>query len=114
MSTLVEQRVALETAITAVTGVTCYEQRPKAPKPGDAWLQVDSIDLLHGLVWSPLWRVFVHLPQQPRDADAWVDTHFQYLVDAIRGPGFATEGAQFALQTEVGEQYVLQITARSE
>jgi hypothetical protein len=111
---LAEQRVALVTAVDAVTGVACFEERPVSPKIGDAWVLLDEINLLHGLVWTGTWRVLVTLPPTPAKASEWLDTYFLDLVTAIRGPGFADTGGPITVLASGNDQYFVEITVRSE
>lgn len=110
-----DQRAALVTAIDAVTGVECYDERPKVPKPGDAWLALDALEPVMDLQWTGLWRVIVQLPSGPQAAATWVDTHFQSLVDAIRsGPGFADTGDVVPLVASGNDTNTLEITVRGD
>lgn len=111
---LTGDRAAIATALSTVTGVKGYEYRPTTPRPGDAWPTLPTLDLLDGLVWSAEWKVIVFLPQEERAASVWIDAHFLAIVAALRVPGFADKAEPGLMTTTGGDQYVLEITMRSE
>ena len=114
MSTIATDRAAIKAALDTVTGVTGYEYRPKAQKPGDAWPTLPTLDRQADIVWRPEWTVVVFLPQDEREASNWLDAHFDAIVTALQAGPIYPETAEPALMnTGAGDMYVLEITGRS-
>ncbi|GIF71906.1 hypothetical protein [Asanoa siamensis] len=108
--TMANDRETLKATLDGVDGVKGYAYRPRAVKPGDAWPILRSVELVDGLAWQPTWGAIVALSPDERTAAEWVDTHFEELVLALRGPGFP-DGAEMALMgTEGGPLFILDIT----
>lgn len=107
-------RRAITAALNAVRDVRGHEYRPTTPRPGDAWPTLPTLELHSGLMWQAEWTVIVFLPQDERGASKWIDDHFLEIVAALRGPGLPTTAEPGVMQTEGGDQYVLEITLRSE
>lgn len=112
--TLRGDRQAIATALSTVQGVRGYEYRPPTPRPGDAWPTLPSLELEHGLMWQATWTVIVFLPQEERAAAEWLDARFLEIAAALREPGLATAAQPAVMPTSGGDQYVLEITMRSE
>lgn len=111
---LVNDRAEIAAALSTVTDVNGYEYRPTTPRPGDAWPTLPTLERVGGLVWQATWTVIVFLPQDERAASAWIDDHFLAIVTALQVPGFADAAEPGVMQTSGGDQYVLEITMRSE
>lgn len=81
---LVGDRADIAAALSTATGVTGYTYRPTAPKTGDAWPLLSSLESAgHATVFTNNWRVYVYLPQDERSASEWLDGHVEGLVDAL-------------------------------
>jgi len=111
---LTGDRAEIAAALSTVDGVNGYEYRPTVPRPGDAWPTLPTLDLEEGLVWRATWTVNVFLPQEERAASVWIDAHFLAIVTALRVPGFADKAEPALMPAAGGDQYVLEITMRSE
>ena len=111
---IAEGRKAIATALSSVAGVKGYEYRPTTPRPGDAWPTLPTLELHSGLMWQAEWTVIVFLPQDERGASEWIDAHFEDVAAALRGPGLATTAQPALMATGAGDQYVLEITMKSE
>lgn len=111
---LADQRQLLADTLSTVTDVTGYVTRPTLLRTGDAWPILPSLDLEHGLIWRPTWRVLVVLPSDEAKAVEWVDTHFAAIVAALRGPAFPTTADLGAFRTEAGDVFLLDITLQTD
>ena len=108
------QRAAIAAALSTVTDVNGYEDRPTTPRPGDAWPLLSALDRADGLAFETTWRVLVFLPQAERGASDWIDGHHEQLVDGLEPVGFVDRIEPVALAAAGGDQYALQITMRGE
>lgn len=107
-------RNAIAAALSTVPGVRGYAYRPPAPREGDAYPTLPTLDLDRGLVWRPTWTVNVILPADERSASTWIDANFLAIVAALRsGNGFPESAEPALMQTPDGPLYVLEITLRS-
>jgi len=107
-------RAEIVTALNTVTGVKGYQNRPTAPRTGDAWPTLPTLNLQAGLVWRPTWTVHVVLPSDERAAAVWMDAHFLPIVTALRVPAFPESAGPAVLETSAGDLLILEITMRSE
>lgn len=112
--TLVDARQSLADALNTVDGVTGYRYRPRAIKPGDAWPILPSLELEQSQVWRPTFRVLVALSNDERTAAEWVDTHFEPIVLALRGPAWPESAELIVIETEAGDRVVLDISLKSD
>lgn len=111
---LTGDRQAIATALSSARGVRGHEYRPSTPRPGDAWPTLPTLTLVEGLMWQATWSIIVFLPQEERAASEWIDRHFLDIAAALKSPGLAVEAEPAVMQTSGGDQYVLEITMRSE
>lgn len=111
---LVGDRAAIAEALTGVTGVRGYQFRPTAPRPGDAWPLLGSLEHAAGMAFMVTWRVLVFLPQDERAASDWTDTNYEALVDALMPVAFVDRIEPAVMSANGSDQYVLQITMRAE
>jgi hypothetical protein len=102
------------TALTTVIGVTGYAKRPKAPKVGDAWPLLSSIDRVDGLVYEDTWRVMILLPQDEIAASDWIDAHVEDLIGALTPVAIVDQLAPVTVTVSNADQLALQITTRRE
>ncbi|MFJ8685058.1 hypothetical protein [Micromonospora wenchangensis] len=110
---LATARAAVANTLDGVEGVNGHTYRPAAPRVGDAWPILPTLELEEGLVWRPTWHVCVFLPQDERAAAMWLDTHFAALVAALRTGDLFAESADLGLITVSGsDQAVLVVTTR--
>ena len=110
----VNDRTEIAAALETVDGVKGYDYRPRAPKTGDAWPTLPTLDLQAGLVWRPTWTVHVVLPSDERAAAKWMDAHFLAIVTALRVPAFPESATPAVMETSAGDLLILEITMRSE
>lgn len=114
MSTIGTARAAIAAALDSVSGVAGYPYRPGAPRAGDAWPILPSMDRQDDIIWRPTWTILVALPADERGASDWVDQHFDDIVAALQqGPIYPETAEPAIMQTGAGDMYVLQITGRS-
>jgi hypothetical protein len=85
---LIGDRQAIADALSTVTDVTGYPFEPVAIKAGDAWPHLDSLERSDGRVFLPRWLVYVALPADEKSAAAWVDSHYEAIVDGLLDVGF--------------------------
>lgn len=112
---LAGDRAAIAAALSTVDGVTGYAYRPATPLPGDGWPRLSSLDRADGNVFYAAWDVFILLPQDEREASDWLDSHHDFLVDALEASvGFVDRIEPVALSANGSEQFALHITMRGE
>ena len=107
-------RQAIATALSTVSGVTGYVQRPAAMKPGDGWPQWGGSERDAGQGFLETWRVLIVLPVDEVSADAFADSHQDALVAALRPVLFIDSFAPANFAADGGDVYALLITGRSE
>lgn len=112
--TLIAKRAEFATALSTVDDVTGYAYRPATPKTGDAWPLLGPLERDDGLAFMVTWRVIVLLPSDERDASAFIDAHFEDLVDALEPIAFVDGATPVGRPAEAGSEYALEITTRSE
>lgn len=113
---LIGKREEFRAALATVAGIKAHAYRPGTPRPRDAWPQWTggTVDDVSGQVMNG-WSVLVMLPQDERDADAWVDANAQLIGDAIETAQVAKVDAFApANLSPNGTVYGLLITTRSE
>lgn len=112
---LVGDRADIAAALSTATGVTGYVYRPTAPKTGDAWPLLSSLESAGtATTFLTNWRVIVYLPQDERSASEWIDTHHENLVDALLPVGFVDRIEPANIGTEQAPVSGLLITMRGE
>jgi hypothetical protein len=87
MNTLATTRGRIAGALAGVDGLTGYVYAPTVYKPGDGWGQWAGDDQPetggYATTFTRGWRVIIILPEDLRAADAFVDTRYADLVDAV-------------------------------
>lgn len=112
---IVDTRADLAAAASGVVGIVGYPYRPPAPKAGDAWPLLGSMDRDPDTgQFAALWRLVVMLPQAEQAASAWMDARLWDLVDAVSPYGFVDRMNPAVLTTGAGDQMVLEIQLRTE
>jgi hypothetical protein len=116
VSTIGVTRAAIAAALSTVAGVSGYRYRPTAPRAGDAWTILPSMERQDDIVWRPTWTILIVLPSEERAASDWIDDRFDAIVAALQAAvaGYWPDTAEPAMMaTGAGDVYVLQITGRS-
>lgn len=76
-------RADLATAISVVDGVHCTAYHRQTTNPGEAMIRLDRrIRSENGFGYMNTWQVVVILPQNLAQAEGWIDTHGDELIDA--------------------------------
>lgn len=107
-------RESFAVALSTVDGVTGHAYRPAAPKAGDAWPLLSTLERAEGLAFFVTWRVLLVLPQDERTASDWFDSKTEALVDALSPLAFVERIEPVTVPANSGELLALQITMRSE
>lgn len=113
-TSLTGDREAIAVALSTVGAVRGYTYRPTVPRAGDAWPVLPTLELIDGLMWQATWKIHIFLPADERQASEWIDRYFLDIAQALRGPGLATMAEPALMSTQGGDQYILEITMRSE
>lgn len=109
-----DDRQYLADLLNDIPGVHGMPFRSPAPREGDAWPTLPTLDLDQGLVWRPTWTIVVVLPADERRAATWMDQHLLGILAALRaGTAFPTSAEPALMATSAGEMYVVEITLRS-
>lgn len=106
-------RQAIADAVSTVSGLTGYAQRPPSAREGDAWPQWRGGERAAGREFLQTWAVMLLLPQsQEVLADEWADRYGPDLVDALQGADalFVTRIDPATVRLETGDAYALMIT----
>ena len=107
-------RAELAAQLSTVDGVTGYAKRPKILKPGDAYPLLGSIGDRSGNMFQATWRLIVVLGNDEAKALDKAEALFPELADAIDPVAYVDGAEPFAVPTQGGELFALEITARSE
>lgn len=107
-------RADLTAQLSTVEGVTGYAKRPKVIKPGDAWPLLGSVGNRSALAFQATWRVIVALGNDEATAIDKAEALLPELVEAIDPVAYVDGAVPFAVPTQAGELFALEITARSE
>lgn len=112
--TFATTRAELAAQLSTVEGVTGYAKRPKITKPGDAWPLLGSFGNRSGGAFEVTWRVIVILGNDESSAIDKAEALLPELAEAIDPVAYVDGGTPFAVPTQGGELFALEITARSE
>ena len=107
-------RAELAAQLTTVDGVTGYAKRPKIIKPGDAWPLFGSANRGPGLAFEATWRIIVVLGNDEAAAIDKAEALLPELAEAIEPVAYVDGAQPFAVPTQGGDLFALEITARSE
>lgn len=107
-------RAALAAALSTVSGVTGYAQRPKVFKAGDAWPQWRGSERADSIGFYETWNVLVVLPADETTADSYADVNQAALLNALRPVLFIDSFAPATLPADGNDMYALLITGRTE
>lgn len=107
-------RAQVAAALSTVAGVQGKTHRPTAPKTGDAWPLLSSLDRGPGFTFAASWRVRVLLPQDEAAASDWIDGHAEALAVALEPVGYVERMEPVVIATSGGDQLALEITLGSE
>lgn len=79
-----EDREAIATAASTVTGVKCSPYYRQSLKPGDACVRLQvRTRSANGFGYVNTWQVWLALPQDVAAAEKWLDTHSDALEEAL-------------------------------
>lgn len=112
--TFATTRAELAAQLSTVDGVTGYAKRPKIIKPGDGWPLLGSIGDRSGSAWQATWRVIVILGNEEAAAIDKAEVLLPELLEALDPVAYVDGAAPFAVPTQGGDLFALEITARSE
>jgi len=107
-------RAEIATALTGVSGVTGYAERPAAVKPGDAWPTLALAKRGPGLTVAVSWNITVLLAADEATATARTDALLLDLCAALDPVAYVDTVTPVAVATTAGDLLGLQITTRSE
>ena len=107
-------RAELAAQLSTVEGVKGYAKRPKIIKPGDAWPLFGSFGNRSGGAFQVTWRVIVILGNDEAAAIDKAEALLPELAEALDSVAYVDGGEPFAVPTQGGELFALEITARSE
>jgi hypothetical protein len=108
-------RAELAAQLSTVAGVTGYAKRPKILKPGDAYpLLGTATRSEYGLAFEATWRVIVILGNDEAASLDKAEALLPELAAAIEPVAYVDGATPFAVPTQGGELFALEITARSE
>ena len=107
-------REELAAQLSTVEGVKGYAKRPTILTPGDAWPLLGSIGDRSGAAFQVTWRVIVILGKDEAAAIDKAEALLPELFEAIDPVAYVDGGQPFAVPTQGGELFALEITARSE
>jgi hypothetical protein len=107
-------RAELAAQLSTVEGVTGYAKRPSVLMPGDAYPLLGSANRGPGLAFEATWRVIVILSPDEGIALEKAETLLDALAEAIDPVAYVDAVTPFAVPTQGGELFALEITARSE
>jgi hypothetical protein len=107
-------RAELADQLSEVDGVQGYAKRPKVIKPGDAWPLLGSVGNRSGSAFQATWRIFVVLGNDESSAIDKAEALLPELCAAIDPVAYVDGAVPFAIPTQGGELFALEITARSE
>jgi hypothetical protein len=109
-------RTRIAAALNTVSGINGYDARPHTIRAGDGWPQWSGgIRDETSVGFEETWRVMVVCSQaSANDADRFLDSHGQQLLDALAPILFVDGYAPAKLETEAGDLYALMITGRTE
>lgn len=113
------QRAVITDTLNGISGVKGYAKKPVAPKAGDAWIQLVTIDRETGIA-ETTWRVYIYLPQSEDKAIDWFESNAESLIMGLQYPEPPLESAGYVdainsvnLGTSDSPVYGLEITLRS-
>ncbi len=114
---LSDTRAHIADALSTVDGVKGHATRPRTARSGDAWplYQGSERNEYTGL-WAHKFAIGVMLPQDQAAADAWIDSHFEAIADAMSeaGIGWVDEADPADFGTDASPVYGLVINMRSD
>ena len=112
---VVSMRADLAAAVSTVAGVTGYPYRPPAPREGDAWPLMGSMDRDGDSgQFAATWRLIVMLPQAEHAASMFMDERLWDLVDAVAEFGWVDRMNPALVITSAGDQNAIEIQLRGE
>ena len=112
--TFAATRAELAAQLSTVAGVTGYAKRPTILKPGDAWPLFGGMNRGPGLAFEVTWRVLVVLGKDEAAAIDKAEALLPELAEAIEPVAYVDGAQPFAVPTQGGDLFALEITARSE
>lgn len=107
-------RAEFAAALSTVAGVTGYQYRPAAMRPGDAWPTLAVLERADGLAFEATWSVWVILPSDEKAASEQTDALVGPLVAALEPVAFVDRITPSLVKTSGGDLFALEITVRSE
>ncbi|HEY9522837.1 MAG TPA: hypothetical protein VIR33_06335 [Thermopolyspora sp.] len=107
-------RAELAAQLSTVAGVTGYAKRPTILKPGDAYPLLGGIGDRSGSAFQVTWRVIVILGKDEAAAIDKAEALLPELFEAIDPVAYVDGATPFAVPTQGGELFALEITTRSE
>ena len=110
-----DTRAEIAAAVSTVTGLNGFVQRPVSPNAGDAWPLWRGGERSDGSVFVNTWAVLLVLPSSETTADEWADLYGVQLADALESVMFVDAIAPATISAgSAGELLALMITGRSE
>lgn len=93
-------RATLATAANAVDGFTGHEFYTADTDPGTVWIRLDRTEYPNRLGGVNHWNVIVLLPQDPGEAEQYVDDKIPALKAALDPHMYVTQVAKRRLQLD--------------
>lgn len=109
-------RAALAAALSAITGVTGHQYRPRVLTAGAAWPLLVGLEAADPRVpaFEVTWRVVVILPADETAASRWFDTHHEDVAEGLENFGFVQRIEPALVATSAGDLEAMQVTVRKE
>jgi hypothetical protein len=114
VSTLSTARATLAAALSAEADTTGFPYRPPAPKTGDAWPILESLERGPASAFMIHWVIRIMLPADEIKASQWIDDHLDLLYDALHSVAYVEGFRPIVLPASGNDQFALEITVRSE
>lgn len=109
-----DTRQEFATALSTVAGIHGHASKPSTLNEGDAWPQWRG-STPHAGAAENRWAVLIVLPQSDDiNADAFIDSHGQALMDALRPVMFIDSIDPATIGPDNSPMYALLITGRCE
>lgn len=111
---MITTRQSIADALSTVSGITGYPERPKVTKAGDAWALVNQLTRGPGASFETQWRIAVTIAADVGSATDKFDTLIPEVTQALQAVAYVDSARPIAIPTEAGDLYGVEILARSE
>lgn len=112
---IVGDRAALATALSAIDDVTGHQFRPRTLPPGTAWPLLRRLERADEVPdFEATWSVVVILPSDEIAASKWFDAHHETIADGLADFGFVDSIEPGRVETDSGDLEAMILNVRRE